>query len=218
MTIYVNGIDLYYEKSGEGRPLIMVHGNGEDHGIFDEAADVLKDRFTCYRVDSRGHGQSTPVGELHYRDMADDMIAFMEALDLQDVLFYGFSDGGIIGLIAAAKCKRISGLIVSGANLNPKGVKWPLRAVFRVMYAAKKDPKVRLMLQEPDIRDGELAAISARTLVLAGSRDLVSEKQTKQIAAGIPGAELRIREGEDHGSYIVHSRKIGEIIRDYAKA
>ena len=217
MTVYVNGVDLYYEKSGEGRPLIMIHGNGEDHGIFDEAAAVLKDRFTCYLVDSRGHGQSTPVGELHYRDMADDMIAFMEALDLKDVVFYGFSDGGIVGLIAAAKCGRISDLIISGANLNPKGVKWFLRVVFRIMYAAKKDPKVRLMLQEPDIRDEELAAVSARTLVLAGSKDLVFEKQTKQIAAGIPGAELRILEGEDHGSYIVHNRMIGEIIRNYVK-
>ena len=217
MTVYVNGVDLYYEKSGEGRPLIMIHGNGEDHGIFDEAAAVLKDRFTCYLVDSRGHGQSTPVGELHYRDMADDMIAFMEALDLKDVVFYGFSDGGIVGLIAAAKCGRISDLIISGANLNPKGVKWFLRVVFRIMYAAKKDPKVRLMLQEPDIRDEELAAVSARTLVLAGSKDLVLEKQTKQIAAGIPGAELRILEGEDHGSYIVHNRRIGEIIRNYVK-
>lgn len=218
MTIYVNGVDLFYEKTGEGRPLIMVHGNGEDHGIFDEAADVLKDKFACYLVDSRGHGKSTPVGELHYRDMADDMIAFMEALDLQDVLFYGFSDGGIIGLMAASKCKRISDLIISGANLNPKGVKWSLRVVFHVMYAVKKDPKVRLMLTEPDIRGEELAGIPARTLVLAGSRDLVSEKQTKQIAAGIPGAELRILEGEDHGSYIVHNRKIGEIIRDFVKA
>ena len=45
MTVYVNGVDLYYEKSGEGRPLIMIHGYGEDHGIFDEAAAVLKDRF-----------------------------------------------------------------------------------------------------------------------------------------------------------------------------
>ena len=66
MTAHVNGIDLYYEMTGSGRPLVMVHGNGEDHTIFDEAVGLLKDRFACCCVDSRGHGQSTQVSELHY--------------------------------------------------------------------------------------------------------------------------------------------------------
>jgi len=35
MTINVNGITLYYEKTGRGEPLILLHGNGEDHTIFD---------------------------------------------------------------------------------------------------------------------------------------------------------------------------------------
>ena len=41
MFIGVNGIQLFYTKTGHGRPLIMVHGNGEDHTIFNEAIDVL---------------------------------------------------------------------------------------------------------------------------------------------------------------------------------
>ena len=52
--------------------------------------------------------------------------------------------------------------------------------------------------------------------MLAGSRDLVTEAETRQIAAGIPGAELRILPGEGHGSYIVHKETIGRIIRDFA--
>ena len=42
MLIGINGIELFYEKTGQGRPLIMVHGNSEDHTIFDEAVEVLK--------------------------------------------------------------------------------------------------------------------------------------------------------------------------------
>ena len=56
MIAHINGIDLYYETHGSGRPLLMVHGNGEDHTIFDTAVDELKEHFTCYVVDSRGHG------------------------------------------------------------------------------------------------------------------------------------------------------------------
>ena len=46
MFIGVNGIQLFYTKTGQGRPLIMVHGNSEDHTIFDEAIGVLKEHFT----------------------------------------------------------------------------------------------------------------------------------------------------------------------------
>ena len=207
-----NGMELYYEMKGEGRPLILLHGNSEDHTIFEEAAEVLSQRYTCYLVDSRGHGQSTPVNELHYQDMADDMIAFIEELNLQDVAFYGFSDGGIIGLLAAMRCERITDLITSGANLTPDGVKPWLKCFIKAMYLVTKDPKMRLMLEEPHITAEDLSFIHARTLILAGSNDAVTESETIQIAEGIPGAVLRILDGETHGSYIVHSRKIGDLL------
>ena len=217
MIAEVNGIKLYYEKSGEGRPLILVHGNGEDHTIFDEAVRALRGSFCCYCVDSRCHGRSEDTRELHYRDMATDMIAFIKALDLRDVVFYGFSDGGIIGLMAASRCERITTLIVSGANTNPRAVKWWLRPLVAAGKLITKDKKLSLMLYEPDIADAELRNIRAATLVLAGSRDLIPEKETRHIADAIPGAELQILPGEDHGSYIVHSTKIAELIRDFAR-
>ena len=127
MTVHVNGTDLMVERTGAGRTLVMVHGNGEDHTIFDEAVGVLKEDFDCVCPDSRGHGGSAPVSEFHYEDMAEDVIALMEALDLRDAVFYGFSDGGIVGLLAAARCSRISTLIVSGANVTPRGVSRPYR-------------------------------------------------------------------------------------------
>lgn len=218
MIAQVNGIELFYEKIGQGRPLVMVHGNGEDHSIFDAAVGILKDHFTCYCVDSRGHGKSTVVTEFHYADMAKDMICLMEQLDLQDVVFYGFSDGGIIGVLAAAQCPRITTLIISGTNLTPQGVKPGPRLLFRLIYLFKKDPKIKLMLTEPHITDDILQSITAETLVLAGSKDIIEEEETRHVAAAIPGAELQILAGEKHGSYIVHKEKIGEIIRDYVCA
>ncbi len=217
MIAEVNGIRLFYEKSGEGRPLILVHGNGEDHTIFDEAVRELKKDYCCYAVDSRCHGQSEDTRELHYRDMATDMIALITLLDLRDVIFYGFSDGGIIGLMAAARCERITTLIVSGANTSPKAVGLGLRLIGRGLYLLKRDKKFKLMLEEPDISDEELRMIRASTLVLAGSRDLIPERETRHIAEAIPGAELQILKGEDHGSYIVHSTKIAELIRGFAR-
>ena len=89
MKVSVNGVEIYYEQTGSGRPLIMVHGNGEDHTIFDKAANVLKDSFTCYLVDSRGHGQSSAVDVLEiwlliwlglWRSLILRMLFFMDSV------------------------------------------------------------------------------------------------------------------------------------------
>ena len=146
MIAEVNGVRLFYEQYGSGSPLILVHGNGEDHTIFDEAVEMLSCRFTCYAVDSRGHGRSVYRGAFHYRDMAADYLAFMEALDLSDVTFLGFSDGGIIGLLAASQTDRISNLITCGANTSPQGVKNGFRLTISLVNRIKKDPLFDLML------------------------------------------------------------------------
>lgn len=217
MIASVNGINLYYEVRGNGRPLILLHGNGEDHTIFEEAAEVLSKSFACYLIDSRGHGKSTPVKEYHYADMAEDMIAFMEELNLTDTVFYGFSDGGIIGILASMKTDRITDLITSGANLTPEGVDDKLKFLIRVMYFFSRSGKLKLMLEEPQITKSDLSTIKARTLVLAGSKDAVKESETIQIAEGIPNATMQILDGETHGSYIVHSRKIADLISGWLK-
>ena len=214
MWIDVNGIRMYYEVYGSGRPLIMVHGNSEDHNIFYDARVLLSKHFKVYVVDSRGHGHSTRVEEFHYDDMAEDMIEFMEKLDLKDVVFYGFSDGGIIGLLAAMKTDRIGMLITSGANITPEGVGLPLKLLVKGLYAFTKDPKMKMILDEPHITTDELAQIKVPTVVVAGEKDLVKRSETEEIAKAIPGARFRIIEGEGHGSYIVNKSKIADIIME----
>lgn len=217
MFITVNGLQLFYEQTGTGQPLVLIHGNGEDHTIFDEAVEYLKDSYTCYAIDSRNHGKSESSSELHYEQMADDVVAFIEALDLQNVIYYGFSDGGIIGLYVAAKCERIKEMIISGTNLTPQGVKPSLRFLIKAMSVFSRDPKLKLMLDEPHIDVNMLHGITARTLVLAGEKDMVEEEETLQIGANIPGAVTRILPGEGHGSYIVHKTTVAELIDTFIK-
>ena len=212
MFIDIGDQKLYYEVIGSGRPLIMVHGNGEDHRIFTEASEVLKEHFALFLVDSRGHGQSSQTDELHYEQMADDYVSFMEQLDLHDLVFYGFSDGGIIGLLAAMKSERISRLIISGANLTPDGLKMPLRIFYKIQYCFQKDPRTALMLKEPHIDVQDLSAIRIPVTVIAGERDVIRLAHTRQIADNIPVSRLRIIPDASHSSYVVHRREIADII------
>ena len=50
MKITVNDVSLYYEIIGAGQPLIMLHGNGEDHTLFNKAAAILSEHFTSHPV------------------------------------------------------------------------------------------------------------------------------------------------------------------------
>lgn len=212
MTIDVNGVTLYYEVMGQGSPLILVHGNGEDHTIFREAAEKLSKHYTCYLVDSRGHGQSSRVKSLHYRDMAEDYMQMIRALELKDVTFFGFSDGGILGLLIGAASNLADTILVSGANLYPKGLLPKVLISIRLMYLLRRKELLRLMMQEPDITPEELAGIRAKVFVLAGEKDLIRPEHTALIAESIPNAVIRILPGETHGSHIVHSTKIADLI------
>ena len=217
MYIDVNNTRLYYEIIGKGDPLILLHGNGEDHHIFDSAVTILKDYFTCYCIDSRGHGQSMPIEKYDYQDMANDLIAFITQLNLHKVTLYGFSDGGIIGLLIASQTNLLSRLIISGANCNTHGLKIKTYLEMKLSYILKHDPKIELMLNQPAITNEQLNKITIPVLVLAGSKDVIKKKHTLNLAREIANSELKILTGETHGSYIINSTKIAKIILEYIK-
>lgn len=216
MYIQLNGQILFYEKYGEGSPVILVHGNGETHDIFDALIPVLAKQHTVYAPDSRGHGLSATPKELHYADMAEDMANFIQVLDIQKPAFLGFSDGGIVGLLLASKYPdMISSLVVAGANLQPKDLKRSLLWRMKRAYRKSKDPLAKLMLTEPDIAPERLAFISVPTLVLAGQKDIVQPAATKQIADSIAGSILEILPKETHTSYVVHSAALAPQLLEF---
>ena len=215
MFCAVNGIQLYYEVQGHGSPLLLVHGNGESHAIFDKAVPLLAKTHTVYTVDSRCHGQSTRTDTLHYADMAQDLIQFIRTMGLEKTIFYGFSDGGILGLlIALAEPELLGKMILSGANLNPDGLKAGTLLVCRLV-ALTGNPLYRLMVTEPNIAPSQLAQITVPAVVLAGEKDVIRRAHTETIADHIPHSQLEILPGETHGSYIVHSEKLAAVLQPY---
>lgn len=213
MTLTTPSVTLHYEQAGSGRPLILLHGNGESCAIFDKAMPLLAERFTVYAIDSRGHGESSPVSEYHYADMAQDIADFIRLMRLERPIIYGFSDGGILALLLAIRSPElIGGVIASGVNTRPNGLKRRWLWLFRLINLLKPDPLMRLMLTEPDITDDELRSIRCPAVITAGSRDMLRQSHMRRIAVAIPGGQYRLLKGEGHGSYIVHSEKIAHII------
>jgi len=214
--IDVNGIKLFYEVSGSGPAILLVHGNGEDHRIFDETAELLRKDYTVYALDSRDHGKSSRVKTLGYDEMAEDVAEFVKIMNLKRPYFCGFSDGGIIGILAAVRYPELfSKLVLCGTNAYPQGLKWYWLKLFTVMETLNHDPKLLMMLKEPRITGKDLETICVPVLLLAGERDMVRESHTNYLASKIKGSCLRILPGEDHGSYIIHSRKLYYLMKKF---
>lgn len=218
MYIKVNEIEIFYEVRGNGNPLLLIHGNGEDHNIFNKLVDKLSNDYTCYLIDTRGHGNSGLVAEYNYQDMANDIVEFIKVLNLTNVSLYGFSDGGIIGLMIASRYPDLlSRLIVSGVNINPQGIKLKVIILFKIYYLFTRNKKIKLMLTQPNILISDLNKIKTQTLVLAGSNDVIKTKHTKLIADEIKGSKLKILANETHSSYVVNSDKLYDIINNDVK-
>ena len=203
-------ISLHYTKSGSGEPLVLLHGNGESGGYFSRQIDYFSRVCTVYALDTRGHGQS-PRGTAPFtiRQFAQDLLDFLDQQEIQKAAILGFSDGGNIALtFSLAHPGRVSRLILNGANLDPSGVKPSVQIPIVLGYKiaslfAKKSPQARcnaellgLMVNEPNIPLAALAELHIPTLVIAGSKDMIKESHSRQIAQAIPGSRLEIIEGD----------------------
>ena len=216
-TISVNGVLLHYAVEGEGKPIVLIHGNGEDHHLFDtEIRQLVSTGYRVYAPDSRGHGANEPLSEYHYTDMAEDVFRFIEALGLDKPALYGHSDGGIIGLLLEINHPGTLGVLaISGTNLSPEGLIPSFIEEYAAINQENPDPLITLMLTEPHIDPEDLRTIAIPVLVTAGENDLVLRSETELIGTMIPNATTVILEGEDHGSYVVDSETMGLMLIEF---
>ena len=113
----VNDLTIYYEEYGEGEPLILLHGGTATLQSWQDQIPAFAQHFRVIALDSRGHGKTNnPAGELSYSQMADDVAAFIQALDLNKPLVFGYSDGGQIALELGMRYPDLTRALVLGGT------------------------------------------------------------------------------------------------------
>ena len=200
-------MDIYYEVKGQGYPLVCVHGNGEDHHIFDELSCQLTD-YQLILIDSRYHGQSKKEGEFSYQQMCQDVKSVIDELKLDEYDYLGFSDGAIVGLMLAMSDERMKHMICIGPNTSPQMLKPIYHFTFIVQNLlllpfCLYDKKARLqrkylslMLKEPHINYADLQNIHIPVLVLSGEYDMIKQEDIKHIGESLPyGISKVIKQG-----------------------
>lgn len=100
----VNGVNLWYRITGEGEPVMQIHGAGFGHLNLDPATPEISKHFKVVDYDQRGYGNSDrPVQDYDMEVWADDLAGLMEALDIEQAHVHGTSMGGMVAVVFAGK-------------------------------------------------------------------------------------------------------------------
>jgi len=218
MKIFTKDIELNFEKTGLGKPIIMLHGNSEDLHIFNELVNVLKDYYQIYTIDLRNHGKSSYTNDFSYDIMAYDIYQFIKKLNIEKPHFLGFSDGAIIGMLLSIGYHDLFDKVVfAGGNLSPKGIRKKSFKKMISIYEKTKSPYYKMMIEEPNILSKDLKKITNETLILAGEFDLIKQSQQEVINRNIKNSKLMILKDKNHDNYIVNTSYLKDILMEFYK-
>ncbi len=214
------GIKLYYETYGQGKPLLLIHGNGGSIRDWRYQIPYFSQYYKVIAVDSRAQGKSIDNSDvLNYEMMTDDIAALLTHLKIDSAYVVGWSDGGINGLLLAIRHpEKVKKLAITGANLkpdtsviDPEGTKMittdlaKLRAADQTAVTKNTIKLLHMMEVEPHISLADLHTIKCPTLVMGGDFDVIRPEHTLQIFQNIPQAYLWILPESGHGT--VHHYK-----------
>lgn len=221
----VNDIRMYYETEGQGQPLLLLHGA---LGAVDPAVSsgwvtlrpVLAARYRLFALEHRGHGRTdNPAGRLAYRQMAADIAAFIEQMDLAPTHLAGFSDGATLGLVLGmSRPELLHSLVCVGANYRLDDHLRQGMALFNAAALERDSPPFAAELarrHDPSHYPGywrdlvaqiranvetelnwsaaDLSRIPAPTLLIMGEADFaLSLEQMLEMRRSIPNAEMLI--------------------------
>lgn len=226
---------LYYEVSGCGTPILLLHGNSQSHHVFHSYKRNLQKNYQVILMDSRGHGRSRAIRKYFtIHDMACDAAALLDHLGIAKAILFGFSDGANIALeFACCFPERTLAVISASGNALPHGLRLPVRlgtqltgSVLGILKNCLPDCSFQkqlenrlqlnaLLTDSPNLPANRLQKIQAPVLLLAGTRDLIKTSHTRWMAEQIPDSQLRLIEGGTHNVLFSREQQCLKYILDF---
>jgi pimeloyl-ACP methyl ester carboxylesterase len=226
----VNGLRMYYEVHGTGRPTVLLHGGSDSiAGTFSKQIPDFARSRRIIAPEQRGHGHTADTdAPFSYGEMTEQTATLLERLGVSNADVVGWSDGGIIALMLAIRHPElVRRVVASGANYHPDGytsasTKWVTditpeqwRGPGRDYYE-KTSPDgagrwpvfvgklKKLWLQSPN-RDelslDMLKRLDKPTLLIAGDRDSTRHEHTLEMFNALPKAQVFIVPGTGHFTF-----------------
>ena len=222
----VNGLKMYYEIHGEGKPLLLIHGGGSTiQTTFGKILPILAKQFKIIAVELQAHGNTNDrTGPETFEQDADDVASLLNYLKIDKTDILGFSNGGNTAMqvsvrhpelvnkliIVSAFYKRegmIKGFFEGMSNATLENMPQHLKNAFMdirndssALHAMFEKDKMR-MIGFQDWPEQTLTSIKAPALVIVGDKDVVTTEHTLEMSRKIPDCRLMILPGT-HGSFI----------------
>ena len=116
----INGLHLYYEVHGEGRPMILLHGGLGSGEMFGPTLPTLAEKHQVIAPDLQAHGRTADIDRpIDFRLMADDIAALIDHLGLEKPDVVGYSLGGGVAFFTASKYpEKVGKLVIASANIR----------------------------------------------------------------------------------------------------
>jgi pimeloyl-ACP methyl ester carboxylesterase len=223
----VNGLHMYYEIHGQGKPLVLIHGAAST--ILTTFGAVLPELAKTHQViavelQAHGHSDNRDGRHIRFEQDADDVVALLQQLHIERADFFGFSNGGTTALqIAIRHPAIVNKLIIASAMYKKSGVApefWQgmnnahiesLPEEYRKAFLAINPSQEALMIMFDqcvyrmqhfmDIPDSVIHSIQAPTLVIIGDKDVPLPEHAVEMYRVMPHASLSIFPG-GHGEYM----------------
>lgn len=122
-TIEINGMQMYYEVSGTGDPLIVLHGAYMNIPAMGAIIPKLAETHEVYALEFQGHGRTTDIERpITYPNLAGDVAAFMDAMDIEKADIFGYSMGAAAGLrLAIDHPEKVDQLVAASVAYDSSG-------------------------------------------------------------------------------------------------
>jgi pimeloyl-ACP methyl ester carboxylesterase len=215
-----DGARIWYATYGSGSPVVLLHGGLGHSGNWGyQVPALVGSGCRAVLIDSRGHGRSTRDARPYTYDlMASDVLAVMDALQLERAALVGWSDGACVALVLAAKTPmRVSGVFFFACNMDPSGTKaiepspilercYRRHATDYAQLSATPDnfkafvEAVSLMQKtEPNYSAEDLAAIRVPVVIVQSQHDeFIKREHAEYLARNISNAEFVVLDGVSH--------------------
>jgi pimeloyl-ACP methyl ester carboxylesterase len=222
----VNGLKMYYEIYGQGKPLILVHGGGSTiQSNFGKVIPLFAKNRKVIAIELQAHGRTNDRNaDLTFEQDADDIATLLKNLNIAKADFFGFSNGGTTTLQIAIRHPELVDKIVLGSALAKrsgvplwfwdfmKGAKLEnmpeqLKTAYNQVapdtngLEIMHDRDVKRMVNFKDIPDEQIKSIKSPALIIIGDKDVITPEHAIELHRQIEGSELAIIPG-GHGEYI----------------
>ncbi len=226
----VGGHALRVEDRGAGSPsFVLLHGLVDTLEIWDRLIDPLAQRGRVVRLDQRAHGESeAPPGPYTREDLAADVVAVLDRLEVERAVLVGHSMGGIVAMTTAlAHPERVDALVLLGtaSQCSERIADWYERiaragesegneGLARIIYGVDTRKRVQgdaagiarvtrtLKSLHADPLTPKLAALSCPALLMVGERDPMGPKASEIIRENLPEATLRVLPEQGHWLHV----------------